>query len=77
MSSVDIRFLLSSYKCFIVEKILSRNALLQGIEKKMNLYRLEEGVGLIDKRIAYKQSGFFVTLVSSLESTFSSSLSCS
>ncbi len=56
MGSVDMRFLLSSYKCFIIEKTLSTYALLQEIEnkKEMNMCRLGEGVGLKDKRIAHK-----------------------
>ena len=56
MSSVDIRFRLSSYKCFIIEKTLSTYALRQGIEnkKEMKLCRLGEGVGLTDKSIAHK-----------------------
>jgi hypothetical protein len=57
MSSVDIRFRSSLYKCFIIEKIPSTYALLQGIEnkKEMNLCRLGEGVGLTYKSIAHSR----------------------
>jgi hypothetical protein len=37
ISSVDIRFRLSLYKCFIVEKTLSTWTLLQGIENKKEI----------------------------------------
>jgi hypothetical protein len=78
MSSVHIRFPLSSYKCFILEKTLSIYALLHGIEnkKQINLCRLSECVGFTDNSIFHKRSDLisFVTIFTSIES---SSLSCS
>ncbi len=56
ISSVDIQFRLSLYKCFIVEKTLSTCVLLQGIEnkKERNLCKLGEDVGLTDKSIPHR-----------------------
>ncbi len=55
----------SLYKCFVVEKTLSKCALLQGIENKKgrNFFKLGEGVGLTDKSIPHRWSDLisFVT----------------
>jgi hypothetical protein len=73
MSSVHIRFPLSSYKCFILEKTLSIYALLHGIEnkKQINLCRLSECVGFTDNSIFHKRSDLisFVTIFTSIESS--------
>jgi hypothetical protein len=56
ISSVDIRFCLSLYQCFIIEKTLSICAVPQGIEnkKEINMCKLGEDVGLTDKSIPHR-----------------------
>jgi hypothetical protein len=64
VSSVDIRFHLSLYKCFIVEKTLSICTLQQEIEnkKEIHLCKLGEGVGLTDKSIPIGNQILFLLL---------------